>query len=193
MTIIYEEEFWWLSVEQRNQFSFVCPSHQNELPNDRVSELTYGQRIRVSHLSAWCEAHHWVNVHRGLTLYSTQSGQSKTLCGPFLLDFDNSEEDLVSASMCVAESLRFLIRELKIDPLRDCRVFFSGRKGFHIELRPMALDPASTTYRRQRPRFHWDLIEHVRGACGFKDDPTNQLNSTGTVLDPVHDSKRVNF
>ena len=192
MTTICEDEFWWLSVEQRNSFSYICPSYQDELPNDRLSKLKHGSRIRIGDLSGWCEARHWVNVHRGIALYSRPSGQSETLDDPFLLDFDNSDEDLVSACTCTRESLKFLIRELAIDPLKDCRVFFSGRKGFHIELRPMALDSKSLVDRRGRPSFHWDLINHVSRACGFNKGNTNQLDRTGTVLDKLHDRKRIN-
>ena len=118
------------------------------------------------------------------------------MSGPFLFDFDNSGENLLAACSTTQEALGFILSEYSLDPIRDRRTFFSGLKGFHIELRPAAIKLELLRTRRGRTRIEWELIEHLRQWSGIEmDNPNvadNVLDPDGTILDPQHCAKRVN-
>ena len=194
MSEVEELEFWWLSPSERTKFEYVLPGYQESLPNDDVPDPIYGGRVKVDQLSRWCDGHQWLNVHRKLNVYSQQAEECEVLEGPILLDFDNGEEDLVSACRCSREALKFLQDEHQINVMEDCRVFFSGRKGFHIELRPTAVEPESLERvgRHRRRRFKKALIRRLRGAFRVNCDIANLLDLRGTVLDKDRDAKRIN-
>lgn len=132
-------ELWWASDKDRRDFGYALPAYQPTLSNGDLPELVDDDLIPIQDLMGWCESHDWVNVHRSLKLYSGRSQDSPVLSGPFLFDFDNSGENLLAACSTTQEALGFILSEYSLDPIRDRRTFFSGRKGFHIELRPAAI------------------------------------------------------
>ena len=77
-------------------------------------------------------------------------------------------------------------------------MFFSGRKGFHIELRPGAVSQHLLEYVPLHPRFKkWrrldvELIQHVHVVMGLADNRTNILDHHDTALDREHSAKRIN-
>ena len=188
-----EDEFWWLSPEEKEGFKYIRPGYQNKLPNDVIPDVKFGGRIKINNLTFWCSEHRMENVHREFNLYLKGVRKCDTLEGPVLLDFDNSDENLESACKCTTEALRFLQYNLGINLSADCRVFFSGRKGFHIELRPIAI--VSELLERaghfQRPLLHLKLIRRLQSNFGLS-GTTNQLDQKRTFLDKEHQAKRIN-
>ena len=189
-------EFWWMTPEERSKFKYVWPAFQDVLPNDHLPDLRYTKKVALDELVDRCAAHRWINVHRKLRLYAEASGDGETLEGPILLDLDNDNEGLnemerlVSACQCTSRALE-LLQAKGIDLSEECRVFFTGRKGFHIEIRPSAVDSASRApvVRRvwKRTGLDWQVIDNLSPYKG-----TNELDNARTVLDSPHDAKRIN-
>ena len=148
----------------------------------------------IVELEGWCRRHNLLNVHRELTLYERESGDCETMEGPVVLDFDNEQEDLDAACKCVGETLRFLQLSLGINLAADCRVFFTGRKGFHIEIRPHAVetDLLEPTGHFERTRLAKKIIEKLQRTFGTSPKYMNQLDKQGTMLDRDHTAKRIN-
>lgn len=65
--------------------------------------------------------------------------------GPFLIDIDNEDENnsyevnLEDALMATRKVIDFLIGKWQLSD-GDIRIFFSGRKGFNIEIHPKSLN-----------------------------------------------------
>lgn len=194
LATIDELEFWWLSPEQRERFLYAYPAYQDQLPNHQLPGLIYEKRVAIGELEEWSYGHRMINVHRKLSLYESQVGDCQTLAGPVLLDFDNEGENLEPACKCVSEALGFLQHDLGIDLSVDCRVYFSGRKGFHIELRPSAVPTNLLQRIGHFKRTHLDmkLISHMQGTFHTSAQSVNQLDNEGTVLDKVLSAKRIN-
>lgn len=187
-------EFWWASNADRRDFGYVLPGYQPTLPNGDSPNPVYDDLIPIHELADWCENHDWINVHRNLNLYSGRSQDCSVKSGPLLFDFDNSDENLIVACSTTQAALRFLLTSYSLDPIRDCRTFFSGRKGFHIELRPGGINPdlLRTTGYFGRSQIEQDLIDHLRQLFGVEVETVNALDSEGTVLDTTKEAKRVN-
>ena len=174
----------------------MLPGHQEKLPNDNDTrpKMKHGRRIRIENLANWVTEHQLVNVHRDFNLYSKGVGECDTLEGPILFDIDKGEKNLVAPCKCAAESLKFLRQNVGVNLLEDCRVLFSGRKGFHIELRPSAIPLHLLEHHGSfgRTLLDLELIKYIRRAFKTRAVNSNQLDHEGTVLDPQALNKRIN-
>ena len=99
----------------------------------------------LSFLEEWHTYWRGHNVYRTLKLFDA-SGQTKFL-GPFIIDIDNVRrevdhwvEDLDDARKVARQTVKVLSEPTFNVPLEDMRIFFSGRKGFNIEVRPRRLE-----------------------------------------------------
>ena len=133
-------------------------------------------------LSQWRRLCDNKNVYRTLKLLNNSQG---TISGPFLIDIDNSTYNLDDALKATREVITFVEREWSLDQ-SDIRIFFSGRKGFNLEIRPQALG-ISGTIDQQETSFsskRGEIISH------FPDFPSkdsiNQITNGNTVIDIIH-------
>ena len=91
-------------------------------------------------ISQWKEKFSNINVFRSFALYSTDTNGEKII-GPFLLDIDRIRGGsyVPDIGNALADT-RLLIKEycstLKDE---DYRILFTGHKGFHIDIHPMAI------------------------------------------------------
>lgn len=129
----------------------------------------------------WCQRWGDINVHRSIALYDSDGGQN--IHGPFLVDIDNSGEDVDHALDVARKVVDYFHCEQVVDE-RDMRVFFSGRKGFHVEISPSALRIQS-----------WLGQHDIRcpcDACGVRAKLKQCIGPTGeTVIDPIHSYVRL--
>jgi len=144
-------DFWWLSPEEVRQYRYIELFHQkpysDELGTDKDPcsrpMLPSDKRYILESLSQWKQKYENKNVFRSFTLYSSDAN-GKEIIGPFLLDIDRILEnapghvpDLTKA----LEDTRLLVKNycsnLKDE---DYRILFTGHKGFHIEVRPGAIN-----------------------------------------------------
>ncbi len=94
-------------------------------------------------IDQWLSTCQGRNAYRTMRLRSPSAG-GRILLGPFLIDIDNQDwtngygEDLEAALDVARQSLNLLRRRGLVSG-DDFRVFFSGRKGFNIEVAPTSL------------------------------------------------------
>ncbi len=161
-------DFWWLSETQASQVWSVGFGHHAPLTDDDEPSLVTiddrepvipgwfhslgGQnnlsrnfRLYAAHvLSSWSSACQNTNVYRTLRLYP-KSSRNEPVVGPFLIDIDNQDwtngysENLEDARIVAVRTVELLTSRRDLAEGRDFRVFFSGRKGFNIEVCPTAL------------------------------------------------------
>jgi len=192
-------DFWWLSGHETGRDLFVGVEHHHPPTDDedyysmqRFHSVGAGHKLsrarkhyRLDFLNQWRSLCNNTNVYRTLELFASDKGQSEVL-GPFLVDIDNSnwkdgyEENLGDALAVTCTVVEFLSKHWKLSE-RDLRVFFSGRKGFHIEVRPEALSMAGSVADQLKlsAEKRQEIIEHF----GTRN---NIVSSGGTLIDPVY-------
>jgi len=168
MTIRAIPDFWWLSESQEKQGWLVGVGHHAPLTDDdEPSRTSLNQeepaipgwfhslddehnkspdfkRYSPSSLAEWRSACQNTNVYRTLKLFAERLDQEPVL-GPFLVDIDNQDwtngysENLEDARIVAVRTVELLSTQRDLAQGRDFRVFFSGRKGFNIEVCPTAL------------------------------------------------------
>lgn len=142
-------DFWWLSPEEARQYRYVDLFHQepySDEPNTNKDPLPpkkwNGSRTRLEDIHKRTLNFRNKNVFRSWTLYDCANNGGEII-GPFLLDIDRvikqgagHPPDLDTA----LKDTRLLIQEYCSNSKDgDYRIFFTGHKGFHIEIRPGAI------------------------------------------------------
>ena len=199
-------DFWWTTPEEARRFPFLCVGHHDpisdndepletrwfhSLVNGRFSENKL--RYPIDFLEKWRARCSETNVYRSLKLFSAQE-EGDVLLGPFLVDIDNSEwddagealrEDLVDALDVTRRVTSILTDRWQISE-SDLRIFFSGRKGFNVEVRPEALGISGDQAERLRMSFEKlrDLTDAVSPWSN-----TTEVTNRGTVLDPIYGTR----
>jgi hypothetical protein len=107
---------------------------QGGLPSTRAKAYTLAQ------VGRWREAWYDENVYRSLRLFDLAGRPA--LLGPFYLDFDADDApdgtpDLEEAELAARRSIELLRAEGTDE--RDFKVWFTGHKGFNVEVRPDAV------------------------------------------------------
>ena len=197
---LVEANFWWGPPSDVANL-MVGLGHTEPLgPHDDLGDLfqsfdqvkrpsTESVLYRLGFLNEWSQFWKNENIYRSLTLFDSE-GQPARL-GPFYLDIDaelNSPEgslDLIDAANVAQNTVAFFMNSGVSES--DIRIWFSGHKGFNVEVRPEAIaldsaDPSNT--------IAWgEKLVEVRNALrsdGLITDPApNVVSSRGTVLDNV--------
>lgn len=143
-------DFWWLSAEEAREYGYIDLFHQepySDEPNTdkepRYCPMLAGEkRYPLEFISQWKRGFKNINVFRSYTLYISDT-DGKGIIGPFLLDVDRTlEKDggYIADLRKALEDTRLLVKKycsnLKNE---DYRIFFTGHKGFHIEIHPRAI------------------------------------------------------
>ena len=151
-------DFWWLSPVEARRYGYVALFYQEPysdepntdknplscpmLPNERGYSLEF--------ISQWKEKFNNINIFRSFALYSSDTNGEKII-DPFLLDIDRIRGGsyVPDIGKALADT-RLLIKEycstLKDE---DYRILFTGHKGFHIEIHPMAIGIPPNVDRQQ--------------------------------------------
>lgn len=140
--------------------------------------------------SQWRNVCKDINVYRTLKVFDRNTREAIFL-GPFLIDIDNSvwdnayngyREDLGEAQNTARKVVKFLTEDLGLSS-RDIRIFFSGRKGFNIEVHPQALGINGPVPKQiELPYKKQDEIIKAVGA-------SNTAGEAGTVIDQVYGNR----
>lgn len=207
---VAHSDLWWLRPGEVGQFRFLYLGHHYPMTDDdqpsldcwfhslAAKELSHAKVLySVSFLNEWRKLCNDTNVFRSLKLF--ESTQDNTVVmGPFLVDIDNSrwdevaqvyEEDLQDALHITQRAVQVLTGRWRI-PKQDIRIFFSGRKGFNLEVRPEALG-IDGDYTQQLKASSVKLEELV-GALTHQKVPisTNTVSSRQTVIDTIYGTRR---
>jgi hypothetical protein len=148
-----------------------------------ADEPLYG----VDVLSQWRTLWKDDNVYRLSELHD--SAGRPVLIGPFLLDLDN-DRDLGSA-LAVARAAFGLLRSPGYGiEAADVRVYFSGHKGFNLEVRPGALGIAPDSSMRSQLQRAYDvqqaLIGDLRRVRGVRNKTVNAVDDEETYADRIY-------
>lgn len=155
-------DFWWLSSEEARHYGHVDLFHQepySDEPDTDREPLSHpmvrsDRRYPLESIRQWKAKFRNINVFRSFGLYSSDTNGAEVI-GPFLLDIDRIIEkdggyipDLGKA----LEDTRILVTEYCSNfNDKNYRVFFTGHKGFHIEIDPKAICISLNINRR--PQF----------------------------------------
>lgn len=177
-------DFWWLTLDETTKYRYVQLMHK-ELYSDRFDQTqpleanTYNSLDTNGNLSKAVKCYpiefieKWkskcanTNVFRSLSLFSAEHNGDELL-GPFLMDIDRQHKSGKGYVMNLNEALEDTRRLTKeyLYKLKDSdfRIFFSGHKGFNIEVRPEALGIVSLNNRRKQFRDIRKDINNIFGA-----------------------------
>jgi hypothetical protein len=176
-------DFWWLTPDKIAKYKYVQLMHK-EPYSDRFDQKqpldvnTYNsldakgnlseavKRYPIDFIEKWKMKCENTNVFRSFSLFSAEHNGDEIL-GPFLLDIDRqngSDKGYVMNLNEALEDTRRLVKDYlyKLCKLKDndLRIFFSGHKGFNIEVRPEALGIASLNNRWKQLR---DIRKDING------------------------------
>lgn len=199
-------DFWWLPEHVTSTELLVGVGHHHPLTDDENPcsvewfhsvgdghELSRARRqYRLNFLKEWRSLCNNTNVYRTLELFTSDTGQSEIL-GPFLVDIDNSnwkdgyEENLRDALLVARRVVDFLSRHCKLRD-RDLRVFFSGRKGFNIEVRPQALGIDGPV--AQQKRLSAEKLQEIVNHFGTG---SNTVSCKDTTIDQIYGNRFSNY
>ena len=153
-----DTDFWWLSPEEARQYRYVDLFHQepySDEPNTDKDPLPpkkwNGPRPRLEDIHKRTLDFKNKNVFRSWALYDCADSGGQII-GPFLLDIDRFIEPELGQTPDLGTALkdtRLLVHQY-CSKLKDgdYRLFFTGHKGFHIEIRPAAIGVQAHTDRR---------------------------------------------
>lgn len=200
-------DFWWLPENVTFDDLAVGVGHHKEIAdNENVPPLESWYRsltpkgdlsnevnyYSINSLNEWRNACNNTNVYRTLKVFE-RSRENVTYLGPFLIDIDNSQlsdgyvHDLNDAQAVAKQVVTYLIEQHELSS-DDLRIFFSGCKGFNIEIRPEALGiegPTSDQIRLSSINLG-AIIANVRNNNNIQDSSTNIVSACGTVIDTIY-------
>lgn len=169
-------DFWWLSPEEARQYRYVDLSHQepySDEPNTDKDPLPLkkwnGPRLRLEDIHKQTSNFRNKNVFRSWAIYDCASNGGEII-GPFLLDIDRTVKDSYLPDLARAlDDTQLLVRDYCSSfEVEDYRIFFTGHKGFHIEIRPVAI--GVQTHMNRREYFEKRRKEvNIRFGNGFVD------------------------
>jgi len=158
-------DFWWLSLEEVRQYGYIDLFHQEPYSDEPNSDrdpvscpmVQSDRRYPLEFVSQWKAKIKNMNVFRSYALYSSNT-EDKEIIGPFLLDIDRTiERDggyLPDFDRALKDT-RLLVKEYcsSLED-KDYRIFFTGHKGFRIEIQSRALGISTCIDRWQ----HYETI-----------------------------------
>jgi len=171
------------------QFKYMEFVHQDARLADDFHYDWNPRLIHIEKLGQYRKKYGDVNVYRSCTLWSDKR-RRESISGPIVLDID-SEEELLNDALEVTRRIIDIIRDELGIPENDYRVFFSGHKGFNLEIAP-------SLYRiedhRKFVQVHCDIrrmiIKRLQENSTLKD---NYVGPGKTLIDPFHEHTRLHW
>lgn len=138
-------DFWWLTFEQAGKFVYVelvhhqPPTDEDDAPLQDFNNPCFAG---IQSISKWRNKYQNTNVHRSLKIWSDNS-KREALSGPFVIDIDNECGNLDDALTVTRNAVKCIFKSYNLKE-SEMRLFFTGHKGFNIEVLPSALGLAGT-------------------------------------------------
>lgn len=217
---MYETDFWWVDEELHRSLYLGVGHHKALTDDDNPCTIQWFHSLQdgdlsvvekcypLSFLHKWRKACNDINVYRTLTL--CDKAGKRILLGPFLIDIDNSvivngyQEDLADALKVAQTTIKFLKTQLGIQE-NDLQVFFTGRKGFNIEVLPSSLgirtdDAVDDQIRLSATKLD-EIIDALRRSAGISSNAyaqfpgfrlygtSNAVSDKRTSIDRIYGSR----
>lgn len=179
-------DFWWLTSRQRSRYQYTEFGHHRPIQDDENPRSVNWDtnNYSIDELEHWRDRFQNINVYRALKMSSASSGVEEII-GPFLVDIDNGDENLGDALVVTRKTIHLLRDEFRVD-IDNLRIFFTGRKGFNIEIRPQALGIQGSTKDQIRKSSY--VLHRITDSLrrGESWQTTNWVSDAGTVVDQIY-------
>jgi hypothetical protein len=186
MGITHSTDFWWLSSDQETRYIYAELGHHNPIPPDEQPDLaSWDKEVYLTNqINHWRERFQNTNVYRSLKL-TTALSEGEELIAPFVVDIDNDREDLADALDVARNALSLLQGWFNITE-ENLKIFFTGHKGFNLEMHPEALG-RYRSINDQIATYGGLREEIIQGLRRRKSDwASNQVSYAETVIDTTY-------
>jgi len=194
-------DFWWLPKNVSIKNLLVGVGHHKEIADDEdVPPLDSWYRsldskgcpsnniqyYPINLIEKWGSACKNTNVYRTLEVFDRNT-KKEIFLGPFLVDIDNSSGKLDSAQAVTRQVATYLTKQLRLS-LDSLRIFFSGCKGFNIEIRPedIGLSELILDQIRLSSKKLDEIIVFLQNSNNIQDSSKNVVDVQGTVIDRIY-------
>jgi hypothetical protein len=148
----------------------------------------------IQNISEWRNKHQNTNVYRSLKIWSDNL-KSEALLGPFVIDIDNDCGKLDDTLIVARNAVKCLVNSYNLQE-SDIRLFFTGHKGFNIEVLPSAFGLAGTPSEQDNKAdcIRKKIISELRRNAGLasqQGQARNLVSEEGTIIDGIHDYVRL--
>lgn len=190
-------DFWWLTFEQANKYVYVELVHHQPLTNeDNAPHQDFNNPCftGIQSISEWRNKYQNTNVYRSLRIWSDNS-KREALSGPFVIDIDNECGKLDDTLIVTRKAVKCIFNSYNLKE-SDLRLFFTGHKGFNIEVLPSALGLAGTQSEQDNKAdcIREKIISELRRNAGLASQPgqcRNLVSEQGTLIDLIHKHVRL--
>lgn len=160
----------------------------NKPVNEETCPDIHIKKCHISTINGFRKKHQNTNVYRSLKLYNTDNEQ--VIIGPFVVDIDN-DRDLNASYVIVKQVLNYLIN--KGLNANDFRIFFTGHKGFNVEIKPLVLNihGSVTDQSYLYDKYRCIIVDYLRNLNGVYCSIRNCVDNQETVIDKIHDYIRL--
>lgn len=181
-------DFWWLDSSQGTKLYAELGHHRPIRDDEDPCSIQWDTKTcLINQLNHWRERFQNTNVYRSLKI-TTAPVDGEQLVGPFLVDIDNDNEDLDDALVVARNTFQFLQDRFGVD-VNNIRIFFTGQKGFNLEVHPQAFGIHGSIGDQLRNSAD-SLRQITEGLRQGKSWQTiNQVSHAGTVIDQIYGSR----
>lgn len=190
-------DFWWLISEQANKYVYVELVHHQPLTDkDDAPRHDFNNPCftGIQNISEWRIKYQNTNVYRSLKIWSNNL-KSEALSGPFVIDIDNECGKLDDTLIVTRAAVKCIVNSYNLKE-SDIRLFFTGHRGFNIEVLPSALRlvGAPSEQNNKADCMRKEIINKLRQATNLTSMQGNAMNlisENGTIIDRIHDYVRL--
>ncbi len=188
-----ESDFWWLTAKEKRKYIYVELVYHKPLKEENDAPRSVFMNpplVDVKNINQWRQRYQNTNVYRSLKVWADKS-RKDALSGPFIIDIDNESENLSDALVVTKEAVECLrnFYGIKDD---DIHIFFTGHKGFNLEIHPRALKIRGTV-EEQENKTQWIRKEVIKKLQQGKNIGGNSVSERGTLIDPIHEHVRLHY
>lgn len=189
-------DFWWLTPEQANKYVYVelvCHQPLTDEDDAPYNDFNNPSFAKIQNIPKWCNTYQNTNIYRSLKIWPDNL-KKEVLSGPFVIDIDN-DDNLIDALNVTRKVVGCVFNSYNLKE-SDIRLFFTGHKGFNIEVLPSAFELAGAQSEQDNKaeRIRKKIISELRrnaestselGQC------SNIVSEQGTIIDPIHNHVRL--
>ena len=189
-------DFWWLTSEQASMYVNVGLVHHQPLADKDSAPRQAFENPYIAEIQGileWCNKYQNTNVYRSLKIWSDNS-KREALSGPFIIDIDNAR-NLADTLIMTRKAVRLIFRSHELKE-SDIRLFFTGHKGFNIEVLPSVLGLVGTPTEQDNEAdcIRKKIINELRRKAGLVSEQgqaRNLVSKNCTIIDLIHDYIRL--
>lgn len=184
-------DFWWLTTREKRKYTYVELAHHEPLKYEDAAPYSAFidlPLVGVKNIDQWRQRYQNTNIYRSLTVWADES-RNDAISGPFIVDIDNESEDLSDALVVTQQIIKYLRDSYNIMD-NSVHIFFTGHKGFNLEIHPRALK-IQGTMEEQKSQMQCIRKEMIKELQKGKNLVENYVSERDTIIDPLHDHIRL--